>query len=78
MPGHWLPLWKVITTVLDDVTALLLDFDCDASCFAYVQDEGKVYTTPRGMRSLQTGVNVLDTKHMSACYLRRLEKHSGH
>ena len=47
-------------------------------CFAYVQDEGKVYATPRGMRSLQTGVNVLDTKQMSACYLKRLEKYSGY
>ena len=49
----------------------------DAACLAYVQSEGKVYTTPRGLRALRTGCNVVDTLFSSACYWKRLEKYAS-
>jgi len=70
------PPVQVVTAVLDGVLPQLLDFDIDSACFAYIQDESRVVTTPRGMRALTTGVNVLDTRHFSPCYWKRLEKYA--
>ena len=61
---------KVITGVINNIQDLLLNFDCDSCCFAYSLDEHRVYTTPRGLRALRTGVNMLDTNVASPCYFR--------
>ena len=67
---------EVITGVINNIQDLLVNFDCDSCCFAYSLDEHRVYTTPRGLRALRTGVNVLDTNVASPCYMRRLEKYA--
>lgn len=67
---------KVITTTIESTLSLLLDFDLDGCCVAYDPDKSKVVTTPRGMRALKHAVNIVDTRFMSSCYWRRLEKYS--
>ncbi len=62
---------EVITGVISSPLALLCDFDCDSCCFAYMMDDNKVYTTPRGLRALRHGVNILDTAFSSHLYCRR-------
>jgi hypothetical protein len=62
--------------VVDSPLSLLLDFDVDSCCFAFVPDDRIVYTTGRGLRALRHGANVLDTRFASRCYLKRLEKYA--
>jgi len=61
----------VILGVITSPLALLLDFDCDSCAFCYIQDENKVYATPRGLRALRTGANILDSAFASPSYCRR-------
>ena len=65
------PPVQVITSVVTCPLSLLLDFDIDSCCFAYDVDAKKVYSTPRGMRSLEYGVNVVDSQFVSPSYWRR-------
>jgi len=69
------PPVQVITSVVTCPLSLLLDFDVDSCCFAFDHDSDKVFTTPRGMRALKYGVNVVDSNFASPCYWRRLEKY---
>jgi len=58
--------------VYESVGQLLLGFDIDAACFAYLPHEKKVVGTARGLRSLQFGVNIFDNTFGSGTYVRRL------
>ena len=67
---------QVIVIVVESPLALLLNFDVDSCCFAYVPDDLKVYTTPRGIRALRYGCNVMDSQFSSPSYCHRLEKYA--
>ena len=76
MDGRSPPL-QIITSVYESVAQLLLGFDIDASCFAYLPNEKKVVGTARGLRSLQFGVNLCDSSFDSATYVHRLQKYDA-
>jgi len=65
----------ILSTISASVLELLVGFDVDSCAFAYTLDEGKVYTTPRGLRALRTSCNVIDTTRSSPTYFPRLEKY---
>jgi len=70
------PPVQVITTLYTSPLELLLGFDIDSCCFAFVATDNKVVCTPRGQRALQHSVNVADTAHAGPNYCRRLEKYA--
>lgn len=56
---------------------ILRNFDVDSSCFAFVPSSQKVLCTPRGLRSVRYGANLVDTAFASKSYTRRLEKYKS-
>ena len=49
----------------------------DCACFAFDLDAKRVYTTPRGLRALRSGVNfVVDTRFNGGAYASRLAKYA--
>ena len=48
----------------------------DSCCFAFDYDLKKVLTTPRGLRALQYGVNIVDSNFHSPTYWHRLQKYA--
>jgi len=68
---------QIITSVYESVAQLLLGFDVDAACFAYLPHEKKVVGTARGVRSLRFGANIFDSAFDSATYVRRLQKYDA-
>ena len=73
-----MPPIQVITATHTDVLDVLLNFDLDCCCFAYAPSSNgeRVVCTPRGLRALVHGVNVMDGKHAGSSYAQRLEKYS--
>jgi len=71
------PPVQVITALYKSPLELLIGFDVDSSCFAFVATENRVVCTPRGQRALQHSVNIADTAHVGPSYCRRLEKYAG-
>ena len=66
---------QIVLTVYASIKELLLNFDVDSCCFAYSPKDQKVWTTERGLRSLEFGANLADSAHDSLTYTRRLEKY---
>ena len=66
---------QIILSLYANVTQLLCSFDIDSCCFAYSPKDQKVWTTKRGLRSLEFGANLADSAHDSLSYTRRLEKY---
>jgi len=68
---------QVVTTTSPTLMELLVSFDVDCCCVAWLPNEDRVVATARGIRALRHGVNVADTRFDSAPYCRRLEKYAG-
>ncbi len=75
--GFAAPPVQVVLCTCTSVQELLLRFDVDSSCFAFILDEEKVVCTPRGRRALRYGVNIVDNEFFdSSAYTRRLERYA--
>lgn len=70
------PPVQVILTLNQTIQELLVSFDIDCCCFAWPVASSSVLTTPRGMRALRNGVNIMDTAFDSPSYIKRLEKYA--
>ena len=66
---------QVILSCYKSVQDVLVNFDQDSCCFAFVPYEQMVYATPRGKRALVHGVNIVDGRFDGGSYTRRLEKY---
>ena len=75
-PDARAPPVQVVTTTYTTVQKLLLQFDVDSCCFAWVPSEDRVVTTARGLRALRYGANIADTRFDGPGYCRRLEKYA--
>ena len=75
-PPSFPPL-QVILAVYDSPLSLLLDFDVDCCCVAYIPNGRRVVCTPRGLRALRHGANVVDSSFDGRGYHRRLLKYDG-
>jgi hypothetical protein len=69
------PPIQVILSVYDSPLSLLLDFDVDCCCCAYIPGEKRVVCTPRGLRALRYGANIVDCAFDGLGYHRRLLKY---
>ena len=67
------PPIQVVLSVYESTLAVLQDFDLDCCCFGF--DGQKVVSTPRGMRALRYGVNVLDSDREGPSYFKRAWKY---
>ena len=66
---------QIVLSVYPSIEELLHNFDVDSCCFAYSPKEQKVWTTRRGLRSLEFGANLADSAHDGLAYTSRLEKY---
>lgn len=71
------PPVQVITHVYSCLVELLVQFDIDCCCFAWVPGKEQVLCTPRGRRALEYNANVVDSIFASPSYFQRLEKYVG-
>ena len=75
-PMESAPPVQVITSLYRSSLELLIGFDVDCCCFAFLADAQRVVCTPRGQRALQHGMNIADTGRCGPSYCRRLEKYA--
>ena len=68
---------QVILQTHASIAELLCGFDVDCACFCFAPLEGRVLTTPRGLRALQYTCNLMDTLYAGPTYCRRLEKYAA-
>ena len=68
---------QVILNVYETPRALLLDFDVDVCCVAYIPSERKVVCTPRGRRAIRYSTNIADSDYDGPNYHRRLLKYDA-
>ena len=53
-------MMQSVTRKFDNAAAVLACFDVDCCCVAF--DNTKVWASPRAVRALRTGVNLIDLK----------------
>ena len=68
---------QVVLSTYQSLPQLLVSFDIDAACCAYVLSSGTFQCSPRGRRALEYRVNLIQSEHHSAAYARRLEKYAA-
>ena len=68
------PPVQVILHTYSSVSQILTRFDVDCCSIAFDLGTSKVLATPRCLRALAHGVNVMDSRHHSQVYCQRLEK----
>ena len=71
------PPVQVILSLYDSPLSLLLDFDVDCCCVAFLPGEERVVCTPRGLRALRFGANIADSTFDGLGYHRRLLKYDS-
>ena len=70
------PPVQVVLGLGRSVADVLLRFDVDCCCVAYVPSDRKTLCTCRGLRALRYGVNVVDSAFGGPSYARRLQKYA--
>ncbi len=68
---------QVVLSVYPNTLALLISFDVDVCACAYVPETQKVICTPRALRALRYGVNIVDSEYDGPGFCRRLEKYES-
>ena len=68
---------QVILKVGCSSAEILRNFDVDCSCFAYVPSTRKLLCTPRGLRAVRYGANLVDVAFGGKSYTTRLEKYAS-
>lgn len=76
--SHRGPPVRIILSTYASVDELLLGFDVDCSCCAYVLRTGSFVCSQRGRRALKSRVNFMESSRHSAAYVHRLEKYASH
>ena len=78
--GHGGAPIQVILSTYNSTEDLLVGFDIDAACCAYVLDTSKFFCLPRGRLALEYHVNTMQSQRHSRAYFTRLEKYAlrGH
>ena len=71
------PPMQVILSTYSSVEQLLVGFDIDAACCAYVLGTGSFVVSPRGRRALEYRLNFMQSIRNSAAYTHRLEKYAS-
>jgi hypothetical protein len=69
-----LPKVQIVTREFATASDILSCFDIDCCCVAF--DGTKVWASPRAVRALRSGVNLIDLKFRSATFESRLLKYS--
>lgn len=70
------PAVQIILHTYSSIGEILARFDVDCCCIAYDFAKGKLLMSARCRRALAHAVNVMDSKHHSKVYCRRLEKYA--
>jgi hypothetical protein len=69
-----LPKVQIVTRKYSSAADVLSSFDIDCCCVAY--DGTRAWASPRAVRALCTGVNLIDLKFRSATFENRLLKYA--
>ncbi|KAL9657687.1 hypothetical protein ABK040_005040 [Willaertia magna] len=73
VPGH--RTIQIILRIYKNISEILCGFDVDCCCFAF--DGKKVFSTPRGRRSIIYRYNMIDIDRQSYTYEKRLYKYAN-
>jgi len=68
---------QVILKVGKSVTDILHNFDVDCCCFGYIPSMHKLCCTPRGLRAVRYGANIVDSAFGGKNYSTRLYKYAN-
>jgi hypothetical protein len=71
------PPVQVVLALGGSVADVLLHFDVDCCCAAYIPSDRKTLCTRRGLRALRHGANIVDSAFGGPSYARRLQKYAG-
>ena len=67
-------VYQIVLRLNPSIERVLLNFDIDACCVAF--DGERLWTTPRGLAALRSGINLGDPERQSTTFDRRAVKYS--
>lgn len=70
------PPIQVIINTYESIASLLLGFDIDCCCCAFDVDSDTVWCSPRAIRAIEYGTNLIHSRYNHGAYCRRLEKYA--